>query len=158
LTVGSGTVPVRAPRVNDKRVDEVTRGAAAVQLADPAAYARRSPKVTEVLPVLYLHGLSTGDFTPALRDLLRDDASGLSASSIQRLTESWQAENAAFRPRELRFHRYTYWFVDGVHVSVRHGEDDRVCLLSSSVSARTARRSCSRSRTATARAASCGRA
>ena len=55
--------------------------------------------------MLYLHGLSTGDFGPALRDLLGEDASGLSASSIQRLTEQWQAEHAAFRARELRFHR-----------------------------------------------------
>jgi putative transposase len=85
--------------------------------------------VTEVLPILYLHGLSTGDFGPALRDLLGEDASGLSPSSIQRLTESWQVEHAAFRAWELRFHRYAYWFVDGVHVSVRLGEDDRLCLL-----------------------------
>ena len=82
-----------------------------------------------MLPILYLHGLSTGDFEPALRDLLGEDASGLSASSIQRLTEAWQAEHEAFRKRELRFHRYAYWFVDGVHVSVRLGEDARLCLL-----------------------------
>jgi transposase-like protein len=63
--------------------------------------------------------LSTGDFAPALRDLLGEDASGLSPSSIQRLTESWQAEHEAFRARALRFHRYAYWFVDGVHVSVQ---------------------------------------
>ena len=85
--------------------------------------------MTEVLPILYLHGLSTGDFGPALRDLLGEDASGLSSSSIQRLTETWQAEHAAFRTRELRFHRYAYLFVDGVNVSVRLGEDPKVCLL-----------------------------
>ena len=67
-----------------------------------------------MLPILYLHGLSTGDFGPALRDLLGEDASGLSSGSIQRLTEQWQAEHAAFRTRELRFHRYAYLFVDGV--------------------------------------------
>ena len=82
-----------------------------------------------MLPLLYLHGLSTGDFGPALEDLLGKDARGLSPSSIQRLTESWQAEHAEFRRRELRFHRYAYWFVDGVHVSIRLGEDDRLCLL-----------------------------
>jgi transposase-like protein len=85
--------------------------------------------VTEVLPVLYLHGLSTGDFSPALRDLLGEDASGLSPSSIQRLTEAWQAEHAAFCKRELRFHRYAYLFVDGVNVAVRLGEDAKLCLL-----------------------------
>ncbi|MDX6506119.1 MAG: putative transposase [Gaiellaceae bacterium] len=129
VTVGSGTVPVRAPRVNDKRVEEETGERRRFSSRILPAYARRSPKVTEVLPVLYLHGLSTGDFGPALRDLLGEDASGLSPSSIQRLTESWQAEHAAFGQRELRFHQYAYWFVDGVHVSVRLGEDDRLCLL-----------------------------
>jgi putative transposase len=93
------------------------------------AYARRSPKVTDVLPILYLRGLSTGDFAPALRDLLGEDASGLSASSISRLTEQWQADHAAFRARSLRFHRYAYLFVDGIHMSIRLGEDDRLCLL-----------------------------
>ena len=129
VTVGSGTVPVRAPRVNDKRIDEETGERRRFSSRILPAYARRSPKVTEVLPILYLHGLSTGDFGPALRDLLGEDASGLSPSSIQRLTEAWQAEHEAFRRRELRFHRYAYWFVDGVHVSIRLGEDDRLCLL-----------------------------
>ncbi len=128
VTVGSGTVPVRAPRVNDKRVDEEGERKRFSSRILPA-YARRSPKVTEVLPILYLHGLSTGDFGPALRDLLGEDASGLSSSSIQRLTEQWQAEHAAFGTRELRFHRYAYLFVDGVNVSVRLGEDPRLCLL-----------------------------
>jgi putative transposase len=129
VTVGSGTVAVRAPRVNDKRVDEQTGKRRRFSSRILPKYARRSPKVTEVLPILYLHGLSTGDFAPALRDLLGEDASGLSASSVQRLTESWQAEHEEFRKRELRFHRYAYWFVDGVHVSVRLGEDARLCLL-----------------------------
>jgi transposase-like protein len=128
LTVGSGTVRLRAPRVNDKRVDDEGRRERFSSRILPA-YARRSPKVTDVLPVLYLHGLSTGDFGPALRDLLGADASGLSASSIQRLTEAWQAEHAEFRERSLCFNRYAYLFVDGVHMSVRLGEDDRVCLL-----------------------------
>jgi transposase-like protein len=96
VTVGSGTLPIRAPRVNDKRVDEDSGERKRYSSKILPAYARRSPKVTEVLPVLYLHGLSTGDFGPALRDLLGEDASGLSSSSIQRLTEAWQAEHAAF--------------------------------------------------------------
>ncbi len=129
VTVGSGTVPVRAPRVNDKRVDEETGERRRFSSWILPKYARRSPKVTEVLPILYLRGLSTGDFGPALRDLLGEDAAGLSASSIARLTESWQAEHEAFRKRELRFHQYAYWFVDGVNVSVRLGEDKRLCLL-----------------------------
>ncbi|MBA3808926.1 MAG: IS256 family transposase [Solirubrobacterales bacterium] len=129
VTVGSGTLPIRAPRVNDKRIDEETGERRRFSSKILPAYARRSPKVTDVLPILYLHGLSTGDFGPALRGLLGEDASGLSASSIQRLTEQWQAEHATFCERSLRFHRYCYLFVDGVHMSVRLGEDDRLCLL-----------------------------
>lgn len=121
VTVGSDTVPIQAPRVNDRRIDPETGECQRFSPRILPAYARRSPKVTEVLSVLYLRGLSTGDFAPALRDLLGEDASGLSPSSIQRLAESWQAEHAAFRTRELRFHRYAYWFVDGIHVTVRLG-------------------------------------
>jgi transposase-like protein len=129
VTVGSGTVRIRAPRVNDKRLDEETGERKRFSSRILPAYARRSPKVTDVLPILYLRGPSTGDFGPALRDLLGEDASGLSASSIQRLTETWQAEHEAFKQRQLRFHRHAYLFVDGVHVTVRLGEDDRLCLL-----------------------------
>ncbi len=129
LTVGSGTVALRAPRVNDRRVDEHTGARQKFSSRILPAYARRSPKVNDVLPVLYLRGLSTGDFRPALEQLLGEDAAGLSPSTISRLCADWEAEHARFRTRELRFHRYAYWFVDGVHVSVRLGEDDRLCLL-----------------------------
>jgi putative transposase len=129
VTVGSGTVGIRAPRVNDKRLDEQSGERQRFSSKILPAYARRSPKVTEALPVLYLHGLSTGDFAPALRDLLGEDASGLSPSSISRLTTQWEADHDAFKQRRLEFHRYAYLFVDGVHVSVRLGEDDRLCLL-----------------------------
>ena len=128
LTVGSGTVAIRAPRVNDRRVGQDGKREKFSSRILPA-YARRSPKVTDVLPILYLRGLSTGDFAPALRDLLGEDASGLSASSISRLTESWQADHAAFKQRSLKFHKYAYLFMDGVHVEVRLGEDDKLCLL-----------------------------
>jgi len=87
LTVGSGTLAIRAPRVNDKRVDEETGERTRFSSKILPRYARRSPRVTDVLPVLYLRGLSSGDFAPALRELLGEDASGLSASSISRLTE-----------------------------------------------------------------------
>jgi putative transposase len=129
VTVGSGTVKVRAPRVNDKRVDEQTGERRKFSSTILPAYARRSPKVNDVLPVLYLRGLSTGDFRPALEQLLGEDAAGLSASSITRLCKDWEAEHERFKARSLRFHRYAYLFVDGVHVSIRLGEDDRLCLL-----------------------------
>jgi putative transposase len=129
VTVGSGTVPVRAPRVNDKRLDEQTGERKRFSSKILPAYARRSPKVTEVLPILYLRGLSTGDFRPALEDLLGEDASGLSSSTISRLCKEWEAHHERFRKRLLSFSRYCYLFVDGVHVSVRLGEDPKLCLL-----------------------------
>jgi putative transposase len=129
VTVGSGTVQVRAPRVNDRRVDEQSGERQRFSSKILPAYARRSPKVNDVLPVLYLRGLSTGDFRPALEQLLGEDAAGLSPSTISRLCKDWEAEHERFRQRSLRFHRYAYLFVDGVHVSVRLGEDDRLCLL-----------------------------
>ena len=129
VTVGSGTVPVRAPRVNDKRVDEESGERQRFSSKILPAYARRSPKVTEVLPILYLRGLSTGDFRPALEDLLGEDASGLSPSTISRLCKEWETHHDRFRKRYLGFSRYAYLFVDGVHVSVRLGEDDKLCLL-----------------------------
>jgi len=129
VTVGSGTVPVRAPRVNDKRLDAESGERKRFSSRILPAYARRSPKVTDVLPVLYLRGLSTGDFRPALEQLLGEDAAGLSPSAISRLCKDWEAEHERFKQRSLRFHKYAYLFVDGVHVSVRLGEDDRLCLL-----------------------------
>jgi putative transposase len=129
VTVGSGTVAVQAPRVNDKRIDPESGERRRFSSRILPAYARRSPKVNDVLPVLYLRGLSTGDFRPALEQLLGEDAAGLSPSTISRLCKDWEAEHARFRQRSLRFHRYAYLFVDGVHVSVRLGEDDRLCLL-----------------------------
>jgi transposase-like protein len=115
--------------VNDRRIDEETGERQRFSSRILPRYARRSPKVTDVLPVLYLRGLSSGDFAPALRDLPGEDASGLSSSSISRLTESWREEHQAFKRRRLEFVRYAYLFADGVHVGVRLGEDKRLCLL-----------------------------
>jgi len=88
---------------------------------------RRSPKVTEVLPVLYLRGLSTGDFALALAGFLGSDA-GLSASTISGLCEAWQAEHAEWETRDLSDRDYVYWWADGVHFNVRL-EQDRLCCL-----------------------------
>ena len=129
VTVGSGTVAIQAPRVNDKRVDPETGERQRFSSRVLPAYARRSPKVNDVLPVLYLRGLSTGDFRPAREQLLGEDAAGLSPSTISRLCKDWEAEHERFTQRSLRFHRYAYLFCDGVHVSVWLGEDDRLCLL-----------------------------
>jgi putative transposase len=127
VTLGVGTIEVRAPRVNDRRVDEEgSRQRFTSQILPP--YMRRSPKVSEVLPILYLRGLSTGDFRPALEDLLGKEASGLSPTNITRLTAEWEAEYRAFRGRSLADKDYVYVWVDGIHFNVRL-EDDRLCTL-----------------------------
>src|SRR3954468_8036550 len=101
VTVGSGTVAIQAPWVNDKRVDPDTGERLRFSSRVLPAYARRSPKVNDVLPVLYLRGLSTGDFRPALEQLLGEDAAGLSPSAISRLCKDWEAEHVRFCQREL---------------------------------------------------------
>lgn len=127
VTLGAGTVEVRAPRVNDRRVDEQgERRRFSSEILPP--YMRRSPKVSEVLPILYLRGLSTGDFRPALEGLLGKQASGLSATTISRLTAEWDEEYQAFRESNLADKDYVYVWVDGIHFNVRL-EDDRLCTL-----------------------------
>ena len=123
----AGSIPVVAPRVNDKRVDEDGERMRFRSVILPP-YARRSPKVTEVLPLLYLHGLSTKDFVPALAEYFGSEA-GLSASAICRLTTSWEAEVAAFMKRDLGRTQYVYVWADGVHFNIRLGEDRRLCCL-----------------------------
>ena len=127
VTCAAGAVEVRAPRVNDKRVDPASGERMRFSSAILPAWARKSPKVAEVLPLLYLHGLSSGDFAPALEQFLGSGA-GLSASSVVRLTQAWQDEAAAFNTRPLADVDYVYCWVDGIHVKVRL-EQDKVCLL-----------------------------
>ena len=103
------------------------RRAEAVLLGDLAAVGRKTPKITEVLPLLYLHGLSTGDFVPALGQFL-GSAAGLSAAVITRLTETWQAEQRAFAARDLSQADYVYLWADGIHVNIRL-EEHKLCLL-----------------------------
>jgi putative transposase len=127
LTLGAGTVELKAPRVNDRRHDEQgQRQRFSSRILPP--YMRRSPKVAEVLPILYLRGLSTGDFRPALEGLLGADAAGLSPTNISRLTACWEEEYTAFRQRDLAGREYVYVWVDGVHFNIRL-EDDRLCTL-----------------------------
>jgi transposase-like protein len=127
VMTAAGAIPVRAPRVNDKRVDEVTGERKRFASAILPAWARKSPKVAEVLPLLYQHGLSSGDFGPALEQFLGSGA-GLSPATITRLTKDWQDEAAAFNKRSLAETDYVYVWVDGIHLKVRL-EQDKVCLL-----------------------------
>lgn len=127
IVCGAGSVAVKAPRINDKRVDEDGNRHRFKSVILPP-YMRRSPKVTEVLPLLYLHGLSSGDFVPALEEFFGTEA-GLSASTVTRLTEQWQTEREHFMSRDLCPRDYVYVWVDGIHTGVRLGGDDRLCCL-----------------------------
>jgi transposase-like protein len=120
-------VEVVAPRVNDKRVEETTGQRRRFASAILPAWCRKSPKITEVLPLLYLHGLSSSDFVPALEGFLGTGA-GLSAATITRLTVQWQDEAKAFANRDLSGVDYVYLWADGVHLNVRLDEE-KLCLL-----------------------------
>jgi transposase-like protein len=121
VTTAAGELEIRAPRVHDRR-----DGRRFTSTILPP-WARRSPKVTEVLPVLYLRGLSTKDFEPALAEFFGSEA-GLSASTIQRLTREWSQDLAAFRQRDLSQVDYVYLWADGVHFTIRL-EHERLCCL-----------------------------
>jgi len=127
VTTAAGAVQVRQPRVNDKRTDPATGERRRFSSAILPAWSRKSPRVAEVLPLLYLHGLSSSDFGPALEQFLGTDA-GLSPTTITRLTVQWQDEARAFGDRSLAGTDFVYMWVDGIHLKVRL-EQDKVCLL-----------------------------
>jgi len=127
VVTSAGAVPVRQPRINDKRVDQASGERKRFASSILPAWARKSPQLAEVLPLLYLHGLSTSDFMPALEQFLGTGA-GLSASVITRLTTQWQNEAKAFNERSLADSDYVYVWADGIHLKVRLTQD-KVCLL-----------------------------
>jgi transposase-like protein len=127
VLTSAGAVEVVAPRVNDKRVEETTGQRRRFASAILPAWCRKSPKITEVLPLLYLHGLSSSDFVAALDGFLGSGA-GLSAATITRLTVQGQDEAKAFANRDLSGVDYVYLWADGVHLNVRL-EEEKLCLL-----------------------------
>ena len=127
VLTSAGAVEVTAPRVNDKRVDPDTGERERFSSAILPPWARKTPKITEVLPLLYLHGLSSGDFIPALGQFL-GSAKGLSGPVITKLTEQWQTEQRAFGERDLSTVDYVYLWADGIHVNIRL-EEHKLCLL-----------------------------
>ena len=127
VLTAAGAVEVVAPRVNDRRIDPDTGERRRFSSAILPPWCRKTPKITEVLPLLYLHGLSTGDFVPALGQFLGSSA-GLSAPVITKLTETWKAEQRAFAARDLSGVDYVYLWADGIHVNIRL-EEHKLCLL-----------------------------
>ena len=123
VQLGAGPVTVRVPRVNDRRPDHRYTS----KILPP--YMRRSPRLDEALPVLYLRGLSTGDFSEALEALLGPEAAGFSATTITRLLKTWQDDYQAWRKRSLEGKEYVYIWADGVYFTIRLEEDRLACLV-----------------------------
>jgi putative transposase len=125
ITTGIGPVEVRQPRVADRR-----RSAEAEPFSSKILppYLRKTKSIEELLPWLYLKGISTGDFNEALQALVGPECPGLSASTVTRLLEGWQAEYHEWSKRSLKDRDYVYLWVDGVHFNIRL-EEDRQCIL-----------------------------
>jgi putative transposase len=124
ITVGSGQIEAIVPRTRDRRPGAKDNFMSSII----PPYMRRSPKIDEVIPLLYLRGLSTGDIYPALSKLLGSAVSGLSAANISRLKSSWEKEYAQWQKRSLKDNKYCYIWADGIHFNVRFG-DNRLCVL-----------------------------
>ena len=122
ITTGVGEVEIQVPKVRD-RTDQ---GIKFNSLLLPP-YLKRSRSVTELLPWLYLKGVSTGDFGEALSALLGAEAKGISAATIGRLKAKWKTEHQTWQQRSLRHKRYVYVWADGIHFNIRNGEAQ--CML-----------------------------
>src|SRR3954449_9424422 len=127
IKTAAGAIVIEAPRVNDRRVDPASGERMQFKSAIVPPWCRTSPKVVEVLPLMYLHGMSSGDFTPALEGFFGTSA-GLSASVITRLTRQWQDDHRAFHRRSLADRDFVYVWADGIHFNVRL-EEARLCCL-----------------------------
>ena len=132
ILTGVGAVQVTQPRVHDRRpedaLDESGRPVERFGSKILPPYLRKTRSIEELIPWLYLKGVSTGDFTEALQALLGPNASGLSASTITRLMGAWQKDYDAWNKRSLEGKQYVYVWADGVHFNIRL-EEDRQCIL-----------------------------
>ena len=128
IQTGIGGISVRVPRVRDRGSGQESEEIIRFRSGLVPPYLRRSKSLEELLPLLYLKGISTGDFTDALSALLGPNAPGLSAKSISRLKEQWVQDYDRWRKRDLSQKRYVYVWADGVYCNVRF-DDARLCLL-----------------------------
>ena len=126
VLTSAGAVEVTVPRSSDRRTGPQTGERKRFSSAILPPWARKTPKITEMLPLLYLHGLSSGDFVPALGQFL-GSAAGLSAAVVTRLTGTWKAGQRAFAERDLSGVDYVYLWADGIHVNIRL-EEHKLCL------------------------------
>lgn len=124
----AGPVEVTAPRVNDRRVDEESGERMRFSSKILPPWCRKSPKVSAVLPLLCLHGLSSGDFVPALQQFL-GSAAGLLPATVTRLTKQWGDDHTAFQARDLSDRDFVYVWADGVHPKTRLGKAHSCVLV-----------------------------
>ena len=122
VTLASGTVDIQAPRVNDKRDGESFNS----KILPP--YLRKSPKIESLMPVLYLKGISTGKIKDAVEDFFGKGSMGLSPGTISKLIKTWEEDFKFFKQRKIE-KNYVYIWADGVNVSIRLGDDKKVCIL-----------------------------
>ena len=120
LATGAGMIPITQPRVRDRRGDEERQRFTSAILP---RYARRSPTLEVLLPVLYLKGISTGDFSEAFEALLGANAAGLSPATITRLVEGWQQEHQQWARRDLTGKEFVYLWADGIYTNVRLSDE-----------------------------------
>jgi len=125
ITTGIGQIEVKKPRVRDKR-PEGEREIFESKILPP--YLRKAKSVEDLIPWLYLRGVSTGDFTDALQAIVGEGAPGLSASTVTRLKAAWEEEYKEWSHRSFTGKRYVYFWVDGIHFNIRL-EEDRQCIL-----------------------------
>jgi len=128
VMTGIGPVPVRQPRVRDREANSRSTEHIRFTPAILPPYARRTKSLEVLIPILYLKGISTGDFAEALAALLGPDAPGLSASTIARLKEVWADEHKRWKKRDLSVHHYVYIWADGIHLQAWL-EDEKQCIL-----------------------------
>ena len=126
---GVGPLEVKQPRVRDKSADKENRVRFSPKVLPP--YLKRTDNIEELIPWLYLKGLSTGDFSEALQSLLGEEAKGLSANVVVRLKEKWSQEYEAWSERDLTGKQFAYVWADGIHVNVRLEDEanKRQCML-----------------------------
>ena len=129
LVTGLGPIQIKMPRAHDRRPDSGGRERFTSKLLPP--YLRKTKQIDELIPWLYLKGVSTGGFNEALQALVGEDCPGLSASTVTRLTQAWQDEQAAWAKRDLSGKRYVYVWADGIHFNVRLEEapSNKQCIL-----------------------------
>lgn len=129
VMTGAGQLEVSQPRVRDKSPATEQRVTFTSRILPP--YLRRSQSINELIPWLYLKGVSTGDFGDALKALVGEQAAGLSANTVVRLKEQWSAEYEQWCHRDLSGKQYVYIWADGIHVNVRLEDDanNRQCIL-----------------------------